>query len=322
MIFMSNEPLVVAIVLNWNGVAIEYANHSILKTTLKTLKKVKYKNLKVIVVDAESTDGSSEFIRKNFTDFDLLKVKNNGFAYANNKAIEHAFKNYPNLDYIILLNDDLIFNETTWLKKLVRVGENLSDVGIIGCKLKHPNGKVYEVGFYSEKFYTLVNIKNKYKKSGYVKAVIGAVFLIKREVIQKIGCIDEIYLPFFKEETDFCERALANGYKTYYVNNTNITHLESYSVMKYRIKKKWTKEQMAYFSLRNDWIFLFRWYKKFILLNALYNTVQAFIRIDPEFGIRPFSEIAIRLKFNILGFIKALRMYKRFSIPIIPKNKI
>ncbi len=317
-----NEPQIVAIVLNWNGIAIKYRDEPILKVTLTTLKKVNYKNLKVIVTDAESEDGSQEFVKSNFKDFDLLEVKNEGFGYANNRAIEYAFKKYKNLDYILLLNDDLIFNETGWLKKLVKAGEKLSDVGIVGCKLKYPDGRVCEAGSYSEKFYTLVNIKNKNKKAGYVKAVIGAVFLIKKEVIQKIGCFDEIYLPFFKEETDFCERALINGYKTYYVNNTNITHLESYSVMKYDIKKKWTKEQIVYLSLRNDWIFLFRWYKKFIFFNALYNTIQAFIRIDPEFGIRPFNEIVMRLKFNILGFVKALRTYGKFNIPVIPRNKI
>jgi GT2 family glycosyltransferase len=317
-----NEPLVVAIVLNWNGIAIRYKDQSILEVTLKTLKKVNYKNLKVIVTDAESEDGSQEFIKSNFKDFDLLEVKNEGFGYANNKTIEYAFKKYKNLDYILLLNDDLIFNETGWLKKLVKIGEKLSNVGIVGCKLKYPDGRVCEGGSYSEKFYTLVNIKNKNKKEGYIKAVIGAVFLIKREVIQEIGGFDEIYLPFFKEETDFCERALINGYKTYYVNNTNITHLESYSVMKYNIKKKWTKEQMVYFSLRNDWIFLFRWYKRFMLVNALYNTVQAFIRIEPEFGIRSFDEILMRLKFNILGFFDAFRMYQKSKAPKIAKNKI
>ena len=317
-----NEPQVVAIVLNWNGIAIRYKDQSILEVTLKTLKKVNYKNLKVIVTDAESEDGSQEFIKSNFKDFDLLEVKNEGFGYANNKTIEYAFKKYKNLDYILLLNDDLIFNETGWLKKLVKIGEKLSNVGIVGCKLKYPDGRVCEGGSYSEKFYTLVNIKNKNKKEGYIKAVIGAVFLIKREVIQKIGGFDEIYLPFFKEETDFCERALINGYKTYYVNNTNITHLESYSVMKYNIKKKWTKEQMVYFSLRNDWIFLFRWYKRFMLVNALYNTVQAFIRIEPEFGIRSFDEILMRLKFNILGFFDAFRMYQKSKAPKIAKNKI
>ena len=320
MIFMNNEPLVVAIVLNWNGIVIEYKNKPILETTLRTLQKVKYKNLKIIVVDAESTDCSSEFVRKNFSNFNLIEVRNKGFAYANNKAIKYAFKKYPNLDYILLLNDDLIFNETLWLKKLVNVGEKLSSVGIIGCKLKYPDGRFCIGGSYAEKFYGF-NSVSKNKKSGYVKAVIGAVFLIKREVIQKIGCIDQIYLPFFKEETDFCERALASGYSTYYVSNTNIIHLESYSVMKYKIKKKWTKEQMAYFSLRNDWIFLFRWYKKFIPLNLIYNTVQAFIRIEPEFGIRSFDEIIMRLKFNILGFIDALSMYKKSIIPRIPNAK-
>ena len=289
-----------------------------MKLTIESFKKTT-NNIKLIVIDAESQDGSVEYLHKN--NIDVLKVKNNGWAYANNKAIKYAFKKYPNLDYILLLNDDLIFNENGWLKKLVNVGEKLRDVGIIGCKLKYPDGRVCNGKSYSEKFYALINIKNKNTKKGYVEAVIGAVFLIKREVIRKIGLIDEVYLPFFYEETDFCERAVRKGYKTYYVSNTNITHLERYT-MKYNIKKKWTNEQITYFSLRNDWIFLFRYRKRFLLLNLIYNTVQAFIRIEPEFNIRPFREIVIRLKFNILGFIEALSMYKRFSIPIIIKNKI
>ena len=114
-----NEPQVVAIVLNWNGIAIKYKDEPILKVTLTTLKKVNYKNLKVIITDTESEDGSQEFVKSNFKDFDLLEVKNEGFGYANNRAIEYAFKKYKNLDYILLLNDDLIFNETgSFIKSL------------------------------------------------------------------------------------------------------------------------------------------------------------------------------------------------------------
>ena len=318
---MQSEPLVVAIILNWNGIAIEYENHPILERTLKTLKKVNYKNLKVIVADAESTADSLKYVRKNFKDFDLLKVKNEGFAYANNKAIEYAFKKYPNLDYVLLLNDDLIFNESKWLKKLVAIGERLSDVGIIGCKLKYPNGGLCEAGSYSEKFYTVINKKNKNKKSGYVESVIGAVFLIKAELILKIGLIDQIYLPFFKEEIDFCKRASINGYKTYYVNNTNITHLESYSVIKSNILKKWTKEQMIYFSLRNDWIFLLRWYWYLLPINLIYDIVQSFIRVQPEIRLRPSSEIILRLKFTFLGLIDAFKLYRTTKIQQLEKIK-
>jgi GT2 family glycosyltransferase len=158
---------------------------------------------------------------------------------------------------------------------------------------------------------------NKNKASGYVKAVIGAVFLIKKEVIEKIGLFDEVYLPFFKEETDFCERAILYGYKTYYVNNTNITHLEGYSTTKAKIKRKWSKEYISYISIRNDWIFLLRWYKYLILPNLLYDFVQAFIYIDPKFGFRTFKEIRSRLKFTLLGLINALKEYKKTKIPSV-----
>ena len=311
------QPLVIIVVLNWNGMIIKYNNAPILETTLKTLNKVNYKNFRVVVVDADSVDNSIEFIKTNFSDFDILKVSNKGWAYANNQAIKYSIKKYPSLSYILLLNDDLKFNERNWLRKLVNVGNEFKNVGIIGCKLKYPNGRMCEAGSYTEKFYTLVNMHNKNKASGYAKAVIGAVFLIKKEVIEKIGLFDEVYLPFFKEETDFCERAILYGYKTYYVNNTNITHLEGYSTTKAKIKRKWSKEYISYISIRNDWIFLLRWYKYLILPNLLYDFVQAFIYIDPKFGFRTFKEIRSRLKFTLLGLINALKEYKKTKIPSV-----
>jgi len=314
------NPLVIAIVLNWNGIYIKYNEKSILETTLKTLSKVDYNNLKVIVVDASSEDSSIKFIKTNFKNFDILSLPNKGWAYANNRAMEYAIKKYPSLSYILLLNDDLKFNERKWLKKLVTAGEKHEDAGIIGCKLKYVNGRVCEAGTYTEKFYALINVHNKHKKNGYVGAVIGAVFLVKREVLEHAGLFDEIYLPFFKEETDFCERARSNGYYTYYICNTNITHLEGYSTTKVKIKRKWPKEYMEYIGIRNDWIFVLRWYKHLFLFNLVYDSIQAFIGIDPNFRFRSLKEVRSRLKFMWIGLIDAIKLYKKHKIPILHQN--
>lgn len=308
------RPFIVAIVLNWNGMAIRYNDKSILEITLKTLSKVDYRNLKVILVDADSEDSSIEFVRSHFKKIDILKVQNKGWAYANNRAIKYAFKKYNNLDYILLLNDDLIFNEGNWLDRIVGAGDKSVGAGIIGCKLRYPNGGICEAGSYTAKFNTLVNVHKKIKKSGYVESVVGAVFLIKRKVLEEIGLFDEVYLPFFSEEMDFCKRALNYGYKTYYVNDTNITHLERYSIIKSDMKRKWKKEEIMYLTIRNDWIFLLRWYKYLLLPNLVYDTVQAFIGVDPQFYIRPAMEISLRLKFTITGLAEAAKLYKKPKI--------
>jgi len=56
-----------------------------------------------------------------------------------------------------------------------------------------------------------------------VDQVMGAFFLIKRDVIDKIGLLDEKYWIWF-EEVDFCKRAKLSGFKTYFWPGASIIH--------------------------------------------------------------------------------------------------
>lgn len=313
---MKKIPFVVCIVLNWNGLSILYNNESILKLTLTTLSKTKYKNFKVIVADATSKDDSKKFIRDNFKTYKILNVENKGFAYANNEAIKYAYRIYPKLDFILLLNNDLIFNDVYWLEKFIKVAKD-KRIGIVGSILKYPNGKFYKPHSYIQKF---LPFNPNQQVKGFVESVLGATFLIKRNVLENIGGIDEIYLPFFNEETDFCARAAKNNYRTYCINNTDIVHLESYSTFKAKkIKRKWSKNKMLYFRIRNDWIYLLRWHKYLFPINLIYDVLQAFISIDQKVKFRKFSEIKKRLKFTIKGIKEAIKLYKKDKVPTFIK---
>ena len=317
-----NQPLVVIIVLNWNGIAIEYNYRAILKTTLETLNKTNYSNYKVIVVDADSKDDSIKFIKSNFKDFSILNVANLGWAYANNRGIEYALEKYPDLDYVILLNDDLIFNESEWLYKLVLAAEKNKYIGVVGSKLLFPNGEIQHGHAYLSFFGTFENIKNKLKssKSDYVRYVIGAVFLIKREVFEQIGLFDEIYLPFFVEETDFCERVFRNNYKVFYVGNTNITHLEGYSVLKTNLNKKiqkLTKRDMLYSSIRNNYIFLLRYYPYKLPINFIYSLFRVFFTYNPKFKLRSKSEIRENAFIPWIAIFNAFKLYRIKKIKFV-----
>ena len=120
----TNWPLIIVIVVNWNGVEITYEDKSILDTTLETLKKADYKTFKVVVADAESEDKSTMLIQKKFKYADIIKIPNKGWGYIANRAIKYAFKKYPNLEYILLLNNDLKFNDPGWLKKFIKISND------------------------------------------------------------------------------------------------------------------------------------------------------------------------------------------------------
>lgn len=209
------NPKVSIIIVNWNG---KY----LLKNCLNSIKDwTSYFNYDVIVIDNGSADGSVEMLRKEFPLVKLVINKENvGFAKANNQGIRRALSN--DADYVLLLNNDTKVIHCDWLENMVRVAEADSKNGIVGCKLIFPNGEIQHAGGY-------VNIKGSHHytegdKIKEVDYVTGAAFLIKREVIEKIGFFDEGFSPLYAEEVDYCIRAKRSGYKVIYSPKTVIVH--------------------------------------------------------------------------------------------------
>jgi len=258
-------PLVVAIILNWNGRTIVYNGRSILEQCLESLKTSTYPSLKLILVDASSQDDSVEFVRTKYPDIKILIVRNIGFAYANNKAMEYALRTFPELSYILLLNNDLIFLEKGWLEHLVSAAA-VAKVGIVGCKLLFPDGSIQHSGGQFDRFGRICPPKD-HPITGYTDYVTGAVFLVKCNVLEKIGMLDESYCPFYYEETDFCMRARAHGYLTFFVSDTNIVHLEGHTFRAKNVRPPWDNKTLYLAAHRNKYIFLLRWYRSSLILH-------------------------------------------------------
>lgn len=189
-----------------------YNQEKLLEKCLGSLKKkTSYKNYKVYFIDDSRNGEIAKEIKKNFQWVDIsVNKKNIGFAGSNNIGIKKAIKEY-NPDYFLLLNDDCEVIDKNWINKMIRVGESDKKIGILGCKIIYPDGSLQwffkdnKINFLKEK----KNINETKETFGTyeVKDVIGACFLIKRKVIDKIGLLDEKFNPAYGEETDFCFRA-------------------------------------------------------------------------------------------------------------------
>ncbi|MCU0579382.1 MAG: glycosyltransferase family 2 protein [Desulfobacterota bacterium] len=82
--------------------------------------------LEIIVSDNGSTDGSVEFISREYKNVRLLENRKNlGFALGNNVALEAARG-----DFLVLLNNDTA-PEPGWLKSLVEVAVKYPDAGLV-----------------------------------------------------------------------------------------------------------------------------------------------------------------------------------------------
>lgn len=192
------------IIVNLNG-------RDYLKDCLNSIKNnTKYESYKVIVVDNNSNDGSQNLIKSKFKWVDLIENKSNrGFSGGNNDGIKYAIKNY-NPRYFYLLNNDTLV-EIGWLDEVVKIVDSDDRIGIVGSKQLtfERNPSVFSAGWINSfrvKYYFGNQEKN-------VEWVSGAGFIIKKEVIEKIGLLDEMYNPIYYEESDWERRAILNGFK-------------------------------------------------------------------------------------------------------------
>jgi GT2 family glycosyltransferase len=207
----------------------------------------------------------------------LILIENDtnyGFAEGNNIGIDFALKNL-NPDYIMLLNNDTIVDKD-FLKILVEEGEANIKVGLLGPKMYYyDNPKVIwciggkidwklarglhvgidetDIGQYSEKM-----------NFDYIN---GSGILIKRNVLEDIGLLDEKFFLYF-EETDLALRASKNGYDSTYIPHAKIWHKVSKSGGGIK------KEIGLYYITRNRWIFMKKWANKsdfviFVLVQIL-----------------------------------------------------
>jgi len=203
--------------------------------------------LEIFIVDNNSTDGSSEMIKKEFPYCKLIQNKVNvGFSKANNQAIKKSKGKY-----ILLLNPDTIIEEDT-LKKCIAFMNKKSDVGSLGVKMIDGNGKFLPESKRSfptpiVAFYKMFGLSTLFPKSQIfgkyhlsflnedeihkVDVLSGAFLLIKKNVLNKVGLLDEKFF-MYGEDIDISYRIQKAGFKNYYFPKTKIIHYKGESTKK------------------------------------------------------------------------------------------
>src|SRR5258708_3902523 len=69
---------------------------------------------------------------------------------------------------------------------------------------------------------------NQYNEDREVESVVFACVYLKRDVLEKVGLLDEDYFCYF-EDTDYCHRAAARGYRTLCCGGVTLVHHENVS---------------------------------------------------------------------------------------------
>lgn len=213
------------IILTWNGLAYT-------KRCLETLReRTLFPDYEVVVVDNGSTDGTVEYLRSQPWLRLIENGANLGFVKGNNRALAECD---DDSDFLLLNNDTEIF-QPDWLTRLQQSAYRAPDIGIVGARLRRPDGMLQHAGtympvetFWGQQVGAGEKDVNQYNADAEVEGVVFACVYIKREVFARIGPLDEDYFSYF-EDSDYCLKARAHGFKVVCCGSATIVHHENTS---------------------------------------------------------------------------------------------
>lgn len=213
-------PLVCIIIVNWNG-------GQVVINCLKSLKKTSYKNYKVIIVDNGSTDDSIKQLKKINKKMDVIYLdKNYGYTIGTNTGWKYALKKYKS-DYICAMNSDIVTIQKDWLDIQIKELERNKKYGVSGGKFAFPDGRLDLSNEDSEKGY-FEQDHGQYDIIKEVPYIRGQCIIIKKEVIDKIGYMDENFF-YGPDDIDYCYRVGKAGFKVIFNGFAKSIHLAGYS---------------------------------------------------------------------------------------------
>ncbi len=217
------KPSVHIVVLNWNGGADTVA-------CLESLRRVVYPRLMTVVVDNGSTDDSVERIAAAFPDVPVLRTGANlGYAGGNNVGIRYCLE-HDAADFILLLNNDTVV-DPAFVDELVQAAERHPDAGLFAPRIyfeARPTVRWYDGARWNPRISDFFHVG--YDKEddgsdeiGATDYASGCALFVRRDVLQRVGELDERYFLLF-EEVDLCYRARRAGFGCVVVPRAKVWH--------------------------------------------------------------------------------------------------
>ena len=227
-----SSPKISVIIVNYNG-------KKLLENCLESLFKTDYNNFEVILVDNNSTDGSMEFVTKNYPKIIVIKLDSNkGFAEPNNIGTKIAKG-----EYLLFLNNDTV-TTTNFISEMVNVLEKDEKIAICQSLLLKPDGNIDSSGDFIDKMGIVYNSKTKTDEIKEISSARGACMLIRKKIFDKLGGFDEKFFFSF-EDVDLGWRSWILGYKVVIVPNSIVYHDAGKTSSK-------LKSEAAYHGLKNQ----------------------------------------------------------------------
>ncbi|MFA5147126.1 MAG: glycosyltransferase family 2 protein [Candidatus Omnitrophota bacterium] len=198
---------------------------------------------RLILIDNASEDDTKKYLeglRRERPDIVLVRNEHNlGFVKAVNQGLRLS-----DGQYVCVLNNDTI-PATGWLESMAAFAQTHGDVGLINPQCDGHMDKTIEL--HAEE---LRSHRGEYMEMNQCQ---GFCMLIKREVIEKIGYLDESFGIGGFDDTDYSMRAHMAGYRSVSIKDAYVYHRLHGSFNKSGDREEWVR--------RNQKIYYDKWGK-------------------------------------------------------------
>lgn len=193
----------------------------------------------IIVVDNQSSDGSSEALRSVFPDIIIIDSPvNGGFSFGNNVGLQQASGRF-----IMFLNPDTEIPKN-FLDQALGIMKSDPEIGMLGPTIRNPDGskepsvmrdlKIHQFVLMTVIPYSVLrrlSILGDFRyaslnlnKRQIVDVISGCAMITRREIIEKIGGFDS-RIFIYAEEMELCWRVRQGGWKVLFTPELEIMHL-------------------------------------------------------------------------------------------------
>jgi GT2 family glycosyltransferase len=220
------------VILTWNSAAyIEKCFDSIVQSLVKT--DFQYE---IYIVDNGSSDQTVEILQRYKARYKetlnlIFLEKNVGTTVSRNLALKQVTGNY-----IVVMDSDVEVSDGVFEKLITSVNKS-PDIGMVVPKIFYPSGKWQKS---VDQFPTLWHKLNRFVRLRAIEEqegaevadcqaakpvdyAISAFWLFKKEILEKVGLLDEYYF-YAPEDVDYCLAVWKAGYQVIYDPSVTVVH--------------------------------------------------------------------------------------------------
>lgn len=210
-----------------------YRDAALVRKLVRSIRRTTARGMaRVIVADDHSGPEHLAALRA-IDGIDVLveSERNSGFAANVNRGLRATLSERD----VVVLNSDVEASLPGWLEGLQYAAYRDSDVGVVGAQLLYPDGRIQFGGtvrnrdapeWFDHRYRFKPGDWGPAAQTSPALAVTGACMYVRREVIERVGLLDERY-PMAYEDVDWCLRAWQAGFRVRYFPIARLVHHES-----------------------------------------------------------------------------------------------